>query len=135
MPKANINQDEFTAEVLRAIRDYPDLAYRLPALPGTKGVGVQRRVKARRRVKTDEAKEYQRIATQLLRQRRLNTALCKALHSVAHDVFEIAKTITPLLISLNLAGLTTIPVNPLLFATIAMTIYRMGISALCAEYA
>jgi hypothetical protein len=59
---------------------------------------------------------------------------CAALNSVSNDVFSIAKVLTPVLAGLVAAGTIVIPLNPLVFAAIALAVSRMGIAALCAEY-
>jgi hypothetical protein len=60
--------------------------------------------------------------------------LCPALKSVSDDAFEIAKVITPILLSLSLAGTIVLPLAPMLFANLAVVISKMGVAALCVGY-
>jgi hypothetical protein len=129
------NPKQFTRKVLEAIEDYPKFAYYVPQPPRRKGSwrgrgGTRRRL----RRKTDRAKAYQRTASALLRQKKLNSALCAALKSVANDASAVAIAISPVMLALRASGDITVPVNPLLVATVAMTVARLGVSALCAEY-
>jgi hypothetical protein len=73
-------------------------------------------------------------AKAIVKTRDLRKHLCGALHSISNDTFEIAKVVTPVLITLVLSGVITIPLSPLLFASLATIISKMGVSALCADY-
>ncbi len=131
--RVTVNPDAFTREVLRAISAYPDVAYEYTKRP-RHPPGRKLKSSPRRRIKTKKARADQQIAAQILKQHTINTALCKSLRSISNDAFEIAKAITPVLISLKSAGIVDIPLDAFLFATIALTIARTGISAICAEY-
>lgn len=61
--------------------------------------------------------------------------LCQALQTVTNDVFEISKTITPILVGAPIAKMIILPLDTLLFAAIAIVIARSGVSTLCAGYA
>lgn len=61
--------------------------------------------------------------------------LCPALKSASNDAFDIAKTMTPVLAALSLAGVITLSLNPLIFAALSLLIARMGIATLCADKA
>jgi len=71
---------------------------------------------------------------EIVRRPDVREVLCPTLKSGVDDAFEIAKVITPILVPLVLAGTIAIPLNPILFATIAIVIARMGVAGLCAEY-
>jgi len=60
--------------------------------------------------------------------------LCPALSSLSDDVFDIAKVTTPVLLTLAFTGVIAIPIQPTLFAAVAIVISRMGIATLCADY-
>jgi hypothetical protein len=82
-------------------------------------------------------KQRQKISEQkarrLLAQKEVRARLCQALQTTANDSFEIAKIITPLLIELSKAGTISIPLIPVLFASVTLVIARMSIAGLCTE--
>jgi hypothetical protein len=63
----------------------------------------------------------------------LKKRLCAALKSVSKDVTEISKVVVGVCLPLSLSGHSGIPLNPLLYAGIAMVIFSAGVSALCPE--
>lgn len=71
---------------------------------------------------------------QAVRDSRVLKHLCPALDAATEDVFEIAKTITPILLGLILAGTIVLPLVPALFAGLAILISRIGVAALCVDY-
>jgi hypothetical protein len=73
-------------------------------------------------------------AAEIVSRKDMRQHLCPALQSVSNDAFDIAKVSTPVLASLSLAGVLTIPLNPVLFAVIALLIARMGIASFCVDY-
>jgi hypothetical protein len=73
-------------------------------------------------------------ATKILLRKDVRKRLCPGLQSVSSDVNDIAKAITPILVPLILTGMLTIPLQPLLFAYIAVIIARMGIASICDDY-
>jgi hypothetical protein len=81
-----------------------------------------------------ELAETGQQAEALLQRQDVRAQLCPALNRVADDAFEIGKTLTPVLISLALAGSIAIPLTPLFVAVSAILIARIGISTLCAGY-
>jgi hypothetical protein len=94
---------------------------------------------AHRFVKQSAAPSYEETmpaqqADQLLARKDIRAVLCPALQSVGNDSYEIAKIITPILCGVAIAGTITIPLVPILFASAALLISRMGIAGLCAEY-
>lgn len=70
---------------------------------------------------------------ELVKRPDIRALLCPALQTVSDDTFEIAKIATPILVGLVIAGTLTIPLIPTLFASIALTISRLGIASLCAD--
>ena len=75
--------------------------------------------------------DYEKKAKELLRQEYIIKILCPPLKSVSNDAFEIAKIITPILVSLFLSGTIQLPLLPPLLSTIAILIAKMGASSLC----
>lgn len=73
-------------------------------------------------------------ASKLLAKEDIRKRLCPALKSATDDVYDISKSVTPVLVGCVVAGTISIPLNPVLFAAIAVVIARMGISALCAGF-
>lgn len=73
-------------------------------------------------------------AEKLVSRKDIRKYLCPVLKSVSDDAFEIAKLITPILLSLSLAGTVAIPLSPILFANLAIVISKTGIAALCVGY-
>jgi hypothetical protein len=55
-----------------------------------------------------------------------------ALRSAGSDASEIAKHLVPLVATLVLAGRVDIPLNPTLFAYLAIVLARSGIASFCA---
>jgi uncharacterized membrane protein YciS (DUF1049 family) len=91
----------------------------------------------RERQQAEEAAK--RRISQLVAQETLNNPsirrlLCPSLKSVTSDVFEISKVVTPVLTGAVIAGTIAIPLNPLLFAAIAVVIARSGVNSLCADF-
>jgi|GEM_PF-5140032 len=70
-------------------------------------------------------------AKKLLAEEDICSRLCNALRTASNDSFEIAKIITPILVGLVVAGTISIPLLPILFASIALAITRMSIASLC----
>lgn len=70
----------------------------------------------------------------VIKSEKLLKYLCPALRSVSDDAFEIAKVITPILLSLAIVGTISLPLAPTLFASIAIFISKMGIAAFCVDY-
>jgi hypothetical protein len=84
--------------------------------------------------KPQERVKLEAVAKELVKRRDVMKYLCPALQSASNDVYDVAKITTPILIPLVLAGTIAIPLNPLLFALIALTISRMGIASLCIDH-
>lgn len=76
----------------------------------------------------------QQQATELVANKNFRYYLCSGLKTASNDSFEIAKIITPILIGLVTAGTITIPLTPILFASIALVITRASISSICADF-
>jgi hypothetical protein len=74
------------------------------------------------------------VAQEIVARRDIRIYLCPALQTVSNDAFDIAKVCTPILVGLVIAGTISIPLLPMLFAAIAFTISRAGVSSLCVGY-
>lgn len=88
--------------------------------------------------KLDKAKKQrlqisEKKAKELLSQKDVLSRLCPVLQTGSGDVFTIANTVAQVLVPLVIAGVLSIPLTPILFASIALLITRMGISVLCAD--
>lgn len=119
------SQAQFTAEVLKELATYP----RFPRSP--RGVHAKRRLFPRFAKRLFQAQDYRAQAKTLLKRKKVVAALCPALQSLSNDAFEIAKVMTPTLMTLRATGAIDIPLSPLYFASIAIVIARMGINSLC----
>lgn len=73
-------------------------------------------------------------AKRIVARQDIKKYLCPALQSVSNDVYEIAKAITPILVTLSFAGPIQVSLEPMLFAMIALIISRMGVAGLCVDY-
>jgi hypothetical protein len=86
---------------------------------------------------TDPADAERRLAmnaaADLVKQKDILERICPGLQTVASDAQSLAKWITPGLFPLAIAG--TIPMNPLIFAGIAILFLRVGVASLCKECA
>jgi hypothetical protein len=71
-------------------------------------------------------------AQRIVKRKSVRKYLCPALKSVSNDAFEIAKVIIPILAPLSQS--VKIPLDPLLFATIAIVIAKVSIAGLCADH-
>jgi hypothetical protein len=72
-----------------------------------------------------------RQAKELLRHGHIRAWLCPAL-SGTKDIHHISAVITPVLIEQVVAGTLSIPLIPVLFASLAREIESMGVSTFCA---
>lgn len=75
-----------------------------------------------------EAKAERYLATPTLKQR-----ICAALTGAGNDIFDVAKFLTPVVYTTSIAGVVAIPLNPVLYAWMALLIARMGINAYCTD--
>jgi hypothetical protein len=119
------SQAQFTAEVLRELRNYP----RFPRAP--RGVHAHRMLDPRSAKRLFKAQEYRALAKNLLQRKKVVAALCPALQSLSNDAFQITMVMTPTLMTLRATGAINIPLSPLYFASIALVIARMGLNSLC----
>lgn len=87
-----------------------------------------------KRVVIDSKQISLQQAKDLVTRKDIRKYLCPALQTVANDAFEISKVITPILVGLVIAGTIVIPLIPVLIASMALVIARMGISGLCADF-
>ena len=60
-------------------------------------------------------------------------ALCPSLLKTSDDVFEIAKSSTPVLLTLSLSGTISLPIQPVFFAAAAILLTRSSIAAICKD--
>lgn len=74
------------------------------------------------------------IASDVLKRKNVRERLCPALKSVTDDVFDISKSVTPVLTGCVVSGVISIPLTPVIFAAVAVVIVRMGVATLCAGY-
>ena len=70
-------------------------------------------------------------AEQLLSTGSVRRAICRALNSTSQDVFDIAKTVTPVLAGASIAGTVSIGAPVLLYAVASLIIARAGITSFC----
>lgn len=70
----------------------------------------------------------------ILKKEKIMQVICPKLHFVANNAADISNVITPIIAGAVIAGSITIPLNPLLFAAIAVVISRSSISVICANY-
>ncbi|MEM9272806.1 MAG: hypothetical protein AAGA80_07555 [Cyanobacteria bacterium P01_F01_bin.143] len=73
-------------------------------------------------------------ATELVKQPKVKERICAALQSTADDLYDVAKDITSELWLATLGGLIVAPQNPLVYAWIALLVYRAGVKAFCVEF-
>ena len=73
-------------------------------------------------------------ANRIVGHKNIRVMLCPALKSISSDAIEIAKAITPILAGASLARTIVIPLDPFLFAVMALIIARMGIASFCSDY-
>lgn len=75
---------------------------------------------------------YTEQAKELLDQPSVKQSLCSALQGTYNNAAEIAKVITPILVSMVTARAISTSLDPLLFAVSAQVIAQLGISEFCA---
>lgn len=73
-------------------------------------------------------------AREILERRDIRALLCPALETGSGDAFAIANTLTQVLGPLVLAGALSVPLIPVLFASMAFLLSRMGIATWCVDY-
>lgn len=91
-------------------------------------------IRPKAREVVEELDSTDKVAQEVVKRPEVWRHLCPALESASDDAFEIAKIITPVLVTLVLAGNLSIPLEPVLFATISIVIARMGIASLCVDF-
>lgn len=87
--------------------------------------------------KTSPNEAYLQIlkeAEKTVTRKDIRVYLCPALQTVSGDMFTIANTVAQVLAPLVVAGVLSIPLAPILFASIALFITRIGIVNLCVDY-
>lgn len=91
-------------------------------------IGEHNQLRQRRKVISEQK------ARELIARKDILDYLCPALQTTSDDAFEIVKVITPILVGLVMAGTLSVPLIPVLFASIGLVVARMGIASLCADY-
>lgn len=76
---------------------------------------------------------YYLLVTRFIAKKEVRVRLCAGLKAATDDIFDIAKVIVPILLSLDIAGEITVPTDPILHAVFVVVIARMGVASLCAE--
>ncbi len=87
----------------------------------------------RRQQRLNEEKESSRVASTLSESPTIREKLCYVLGPAADDVFEVGKAITPVLISLSATGVISVALTPLIVASLAILIGKIGISTFCRD--
>jgi hypothetical protein len=82
---------------------------------------------------TNEIEENADKAQVLLNRKSVRDHICPVLTKGANDFFDIAKSITPVLVGASIAGTLPFPLNPLIVALMALIIARIGIDRLCKD--
>jgi len=98
---------------------------------------ARRQKQAKARLTREEAlKRLEKLgeAEVILQNPTVKDLLCPALLSVSNDVFEITKTLTPILVGAIIVKTIVMPLDPLFFATIAIAVSRAGIASVCKAY-
>jgi hypothetical protein len=72
-----------------------------------------------------------KAAAAILKERKVLDIICPGLRGVSNDLTSLAKWLTPGLFPLAIAG--TIPMNPLIFAGVAVLIVHFGINIICPD--
>jgi len=72
-------------------------------------------------------------AKKLIAKPDLKKSICIALKSLSNDVYGISEKLTPVLVTVALANPALIPLNPLVFAWVAILISRAGVNTICAD--
>lgn len=76
----------------------------------------------------------QQKAEKLIKRKDVRDYLCPALQTLSGDTSTFGNTATQVLLAAVMAGQLSIPLVPVLFASIALVVSRMGIATLCADY-
>lgn len=70
-------------------------------------------------------------AENYINQPTIKQRICEAITSINNDLFEINRTITPVLVGAILAETIVMPLNPIIFAWIVLLVSRAGIKQYC----
>jgi len=79
---------------------------------------------------TDSEKDQ---AEKLIAKPDLKKSICVALKSLSNDVYGISEKLTPVLVTVAIANPALMPLNPLVFAWVAILISRAGVNTICAD--
>ena len=89
--------------------------------------------KSARRTPPALSKKLEREATTVLKSRKVRNLLCPVLRRISSDAFDVAKIITPILMTLSFSHTISLPFDPTVYAAIALVITRTGVAALCGD--
>ena len=108
----------------------PEWAKEIESVEKYRRISVEEQTKInsyRKKASEQKAEEY-------VRKKEIMEHICPGLQTISNDAFEITKVITPILLGLAVTGTISIPMIPILFASIGLVIARMGTKTLCANY-
>lgn len=97
----------------------------------------------RRREEREEARREEEAkkrialmqAEELLARNDIRSELCHALKDLSNNVFDMSKSLGPVLLTLSCTGHLPVAITPLLVAAVAVMLAKSGISAYCTEHA
>jgi hypothetical protein len=95
------------------------------ALPSTTGGPARSDIQPIRNALVD--------AQELLKRLEIRQHICPSLKVLSDDAKDYAKVIAAAILPISIAGTIPIPLNPLLFAALAVVIARMGIKTFCPD--
>ena len=72
-----------------------------------------------------------REAENYINQPTIKQRICEAIQSINNDLFEINRTITPVLVGAVIAEAIVMPLNPIIYAWIVLLVSRAGINQYC----
>ncbi len=75
--------------------------------------------------------ESKKEAEAIIQRREFKQLVCSSLTKATDDAFEIANTMTPILIGAIIAETIVMPLNPILFGWLAVLIARSGLAGFC----
>ena len=75
--------------------------------------------------------ESKKEAEEIIQRQDIKQLICSSLTQATDDAYEMAKTITPILIVPILAETIVMPLNPILFGWVAILIARAGLAGFC----
>jgi len=79
----------------------------------------------------DDLKQAQEIAKNVISQNKVKNVICKALKSAKEDIRDFSKIIAAALLTFALSKDILIPITPIVFATISVMVFNIGVSTFC----